>query len=146
MKPNLKNLTALKDLMLQLQGHADRFRMSCFLESPLIEFVGLDGLDGCLECGTVGCAAGWASLCVLPRGIDEDLYTYSGRLALESSENVSDNMAIYNWLFSGEWSVFAPEPDDIVKRINYFIEHGCPITAHPTDHQLKRAWELCVLM
>lgn len=86
------------------------------------------GFKSINDCGTVGCALGWAPFVDGLEPIeseyglrDLDWRTYSERITGFSTE--SDE---WYWCFSDEWQYVDNTPKGAAKRIRYLVNYGLP--------------------
>ena len=78
------------------------------------------------NCGTVGCALGWAPFIAGLEPIREDFgpesldwERYSGRIFPDMT-----GLGSWEWLFDCMWSKFQPTPNDAVWRIEKLLKYG----------------------
>lgn len=97
-----------------------------------------------IECGTVGCLAGWASICLRPRDNEQSLSEYCLDLVLANGSDFTahDEDHVYQWLFGSCWSRVAPTLEDALARLDYFAEHGYPVglIEARTDQEIREVF------
>ena len=81
------------------------------------------------DCGTVGCALGWApfveGLEPIDQEFDDDHYMGVSLIFASYQRRVFDLSTIaWEWCFSDEWRSYDNTPKGAAKRIRYFVEHG----------------------
>lgn len=122
----------------------EQFDMSVFCSNWIGENEDVLDIGKSIECGTVGCLAGWASICLRPRADEQSLSEYCLDLVLVDGSDFTalDEDCVYQWLFGSCWSRIAPTLEDALARLDYFAEHGYPagLIEARTDQELREVF------
>lgn len=128
MKINKKNLVKLRDGLLGVPDEffcIKRYRSEYSYNK---DFVSLD------DCGTVGCALGWAPFMKGLEFLDSEFYSsfnnyekldfdeYSERLF--GMRMSIDNPSEWDWVFGSEWETVDNTPLGVVFRIEYLFDNN----------------------
>ena len=85
------------------------------------------------DCGTIGCALGWAPFVKGLEPIEEDFYNgnldfniYSERIfpAIETDDYDDKYYIAWAFIFNAEWKDYDNTREGFVKRVNYLIKKG----------------------
>ena len=107
---NTENLLKLADALEAPLLPGFEFDMSCYTQSLALRVT---------ECGSVGCAVGYATRMIEPKPANVDFEDWGKKLFdLDERE--------YLWLFSGAWHDCDNTPEGTAARIRDFVANGLP--------------------
>lgn len=125
---------AFRALMIRLQELADHnsimigdydedpvdgvssFDMAWFCSTPTGVQVTAENFH---TCGAVACAIGWCNLMIEPSPDTETFEGYFERVLVRNKLTQRQLEAVTDWLFHGLWGWIAPNPRDVVTRVDY---------------------------
>lgn len=74
------------------------------------------------DCGTSGCAVGWAPYFGIKKKWDESWMDFSRRAFIPMRDIVQ-----WEWCFSGDWYYVDNSREGAAKRIIYMLQYGVPV-------------------